>query len=76
MPRYFFDIMDSTRSVPDEAGLDCRDLGEAHSQARILIADAMNGPEATRIDWRAWRVEVRDEARDLVFTVPFPPRCD
>ncbi|TGD94879.1 DUF6894 family protein [Methylobacterium nonmethylotrophicum] len=74
MPRYFFDIMGSTQSVPDEAGLDCRDLGEAHRQARTLIADAMSGPEATRIDWHAWRVEVRDEHRTLLFTVPFPPR--
>ncbi|KMO30250.1 DUF6894 family protein [Methylobacterium aquaticum] len=73
MPRYFFDIMDSTQSVPDEAGLDCRDLAEAYRQARTLIADAMNGPEATCIDWRAWRVEVRDETRELIFTVPFPP---
>ncbi|KMO12391.1 DUF6894 family protein [Methylobacterium indicum] len=72
MPRYFFDIMDSTQSVPDEAGLDCRDLDEAHRQARTLIVDAMTGPEATRIDWCAWRVEVRDEARSLLFTVPFP----
>ena len=76
MPRYFFDIMDSTRSVPDEAGLDCRDIAEAHHQARTLIDDAMNGPEATRIDWCAWRVEVRDEARHLLFTVPFPSRRD
>jgi hypothetical protein len=74
VPRFFFDIMDSTQSVPDEAGLECRDLGEAHRQAQALIADAMNGPEATRIDWRAWRVEVRDEAHGLLFTVPFPPR--
>ncbi|MFH6786013.1 MULTISPECIES: DUF6894 family protein [Methylobacterium] len=74
MPRYFFDIMDAVQSVPDEAGLNCRDLGEAHLQARTLIADAMNGPEATRIDWSAWRVEVRDEARSLLFTVPFLPR--
>lgn len=74
MPRFFFDIMDSAQSVPDEAGLDCTDLGEAHHQARTLIADTMNGPEATRIDWSAWRVEVRDEARGLLFTVPFPQR--
>ncbi|GJD49124.1 hypothetical protein OPKNFCMD_1854 [Methylobacterium crusticola] len=74
MPRFFFDILDSTQSVPDEAGLDCRDLGEAHDQARTLIAETMNGPEATRIDWRLWRVEVRDEARTLLFSVPFPPQ--
>ncbi|KMO17339.1 DUF6894 family protein [Methylobacterium platani] len=74
MPRYFFDVMDSTQSVPDEAGLDCRDLGEACRQAHALIAEAMSGPESTRIDWCAWRVEVRDEARGLVFTVPFLPR--
>ncbi|WP_442919472.1 hypothetical protein [Methylobacterium sp.] len=33
------------------------------------MADAMTGPEATRIDWC---VEVRDEVHGLVFTVPFP----
>jgi hypothetical protein len=72
VPRDYFDIMDATQSVPDEAGLDCRDLDEAHRQARTLIADAMTGREATRIDWCAWRVEVRDEVHGLVFTVPFP----
>ncbi|MFE1600112.1 DUF6894 family protein [Methylobacterium sp. ID0610] len=76
MPRYFFDVMDSTRSVPDEAGLECRDLGEAHLQACALIADAMTGPERLAVDWREWRVEVRDEAHSLLFSVPFPPRLD
>ncbi|WP_018260404.1 DUF6894 family protein [Methylobacterium sp. 4-46] len=72
VPRYFFDVKDSTLSVPDEAGLECRDLGDAHRQACALIVDAMTGPEPLALEWQNWRVEVRDEARSLLFSVPFP----
>lgn len=76
VPRFFFDVVDATRSMPDEAGLDCRDLGEAHHQACALIEEAMEGPETVRVDWHHWRFEVSDEARRLLFTVPFPQRID
>ena len=66
MPRYFFDVRDSGRFTPDEAGEDFVDFEEARAQAQVLLPDIAREklPDG---DLHQISCDVRDEAGMLVY---------
>ncbi len=71
MPRFFFNITSPNSSLPDENGVNLRDIDEVKSEAiagarGILAADLRAGRP---VDHQQF--EVRDENNVLVFVLPF-----
>lgn len=65
MPKYYFDLVDGTRSV-DPAGLDCRDDHDANKKAEV-IADQVAADAPVIVERK---IEVLDEEGDAVAVVP------
>jgi hypothetical protein len=85
MPRFYFDVREGTRFVPDEVGLNYDNLDAAERAAAETAAEI--GRELLpKGDAREITVEVRNEHRQRVLTVtdsleihrvdpePLPPR--
>ncbi len=71
MPPYYFDVIDGHGIAEDEDGLDLPDAeaarAEALAGARGILADEV---KTGRIDL-SWRIDVRDETHEFLFSVPF-----
>ena len=68
MPRYFFHTADGSRDL-DREGFDCADDGAARKQAIRYAGEVMRDEPQVLWDGRDFRVEVMNEAEDLLFTV-------
>jgi hypothetical protein len=70
MPRYFFDLV-GQQTITDIEGSELASLNEARSEAiedaRAIMSDAVRAG----YDVTARRVEIRDEAGELLAVVPF-----
>ena len=65
MPRYYFDVRDGDRFVPDEVGLVFPDIATARDQATRALAEMARDllPGTVR---REVAIEVKDESRALL----------
>ena len=70
MPRYFFNLRRGHLSVCDARGEDCADPTEAVQYALLAALGLMSEKRDPR-RWAAWSVDIQDEARNHVATVPF-----
>jgi 3-hydroxyisobutyrate dehydrogenase-like beta-hydroxyacid dehydrogenase len=70
MPCYFFNLRREHLSVRDAQGEECANPVEAVERARVAICTLMN-ERALRGSWSGWAVDVEDETRNQVATVPF-----
>ena len=70
MPRYFFNLRRGHLSVCDARGEDCADPTEAVQYA-LLAALSLMSEKHDPHRWAAWSVDIQDEARNQVVTVPF-----
>lgn len=68
MPRYFFHTADGSRDL-DREGIDCADDGAARKQAIRYAGEVMRDEPQVLWDDHDFRVEVMNEAEDLLFTV-------
>jgi hypothetical protein len=71
MPRYFFNLRNSSGYLEDEEGQDLPDAGSAR-QAAMTSARSIVSEESRKgvIDLRA-SIEIRDEAGAMVLEMPF-----
>lgn len=68
MPRYFFNIQKDNH-VPDNVGVELKDLAEARTEAvRLMGEDLKDHPNALWND-EQWHVQVSDERGLILFTV-------
>ncbi len=70
MPRYFFNLRREHLSVCDARGEDCADPTEAVQHALVAALSLMSEKRDPH-RWAAWSVDIEDEARNQVATVPF-----
>jgi len=70
MPRYFFNLRREHLYVRDARGEECSGPVEAVERARVAVRALMN-ERALRGTWTGWAVDIEDEARRQVATVPF-----
>ncbi len=68
MPRFYFDVREGSRFIPDEEGINLPDLDAAAKEAAITAAE-MGRDRLPRGDARDISVEVRNEHRQRVLTV-------
>ncbi len=68
MPRFYFDVHEGARFIPDDEGLELADLDRAEREAAKAVAeigrDRLPSGEARDIG-----IEVRDEHRQRVLTI-------
>jgi len=65
MPRFFFDTYDDERYVPDQDGLDLKDIEAAKMEAQKALPD-MAKDALPGGNHRSFVVNVRDEAGQVV----------
>jgi hypothetical protein len=70
MPQYFFNLRRGHLSVCDARGENCADSGEAVEHA-IVAARNLMSEKISLQSWVGWSVDIEDEARHQVATVPF-----
>jgi hypothetical protein len=70
MPRYFFNLRWGRLSVCDARGEDCAGSTEAVQYA-LLAALGLMSEKGDPHCWADWSVDIQDEARNQVATVPF-----
>jgi hypothetical protein len=70
MPRYFFNLQREHLSVRDVCGEECSSPVEAVERARVAVLTLMNERTSLR-SWTGWAVDIQDETRKRVATVPF-----
>lgn len=68
MPRYFFDLIDG-EVYRDEHGMDLQDLGKVREEAARALADTAREDLPYDGNRRHIRLEVRDEAGEVVMQV-------
>jgi hypothetical protein len=72
MPQYFFTIRAGDENAPTERAAELSDDAAAFAYACRIVQDLMQS--LTRADSNSL-VEVRDETRPRVFSIPFFPAC-
>lgn len=70
MPRYFFNLRRDHLLVRDTRGEDCSGPGVAVEHAVVAALDLM-GEKLGFQSWAGWSVNIEDEARHHVATIPF-----
>ena len=70
MPRYFFDIRDGT-DIPDDVGTELRDLDAARAAAVTFAGEQLRDVSGKFWHGHDWKIEVRDETRQILFTLVF-----
>jgi hypothetical protein len=68
MPRFYFDVCDGTRFVPDDEGMEFDGLDAAEHEAAAAAAE-IGRDRLPKSDARAVTVEVSNEHRQRVLTV-------
>jgi hypothetical protein len=68
VPRFYFDIREGTRFIPDETGLEFDSLNAAEQEAASAAAE-IGRDQLPKGDTRAVTVELRNEHRQRVLTV-------
>jgi len=70
MPRYFFNLRRDHLSICDARGEECSRPVDAVEHAFIAALTLMSRQGFVRT-WTGWAVEVEDETRKRVATIPF-----
>jgi hypothetical protein len=68
VPRFYFDVREGTRFIPDETGLEFESLDAAELEAASAAAE-IGRDQLPKGDARAVTVELRNEHRQRVLTV-------
>jgi len=72
MPRYFFHIQHRQRD-PDETGMDLPDSDAAWKEATITAGKFLQDLDGTLKPGQEWRMEVTDEAGNLIWVLRLSP---
>ncbi|MFC4175463.1 DUF6894 family protein [Microvirga sp. GCM10011540] len=70
MPRYFFNLRYGHLHVLDSRGETCSDPGDALEHAVVAVLDLITKEGRFR-NWARWSIEIEDENRRRVATLPF-----
>ena len=68
MPRFYFDVREGAKFVPDDEGMEFPDLDAAEREAAVSAA-SIGRDLLPKGDAREVTIEVRDEHRQRVLTV-------
>ena len=66
--RIFFDLIDKTDAIRDKDGLEVEDTSEIRQAIAREVAELMR--EFSAEERRGWQLKVKDEAGDVLFTIP------
>jgi hypothetical protein len=67
--RFFFNLVCDDEMMIDDEGVEVRDIEHARVQAMKAIAELRQEGGADLTEWSRWRLEVLDEAGDMVFSL-------
>jgi hypothetical protein len=72
LPKFYFDVRLGDCLIRDQQGMDAQDRNAALSYALDEIRELLMTRAGSKIDLSTAMVDVCDEARQLLFSVPFP----
>jgi hypothetical protein len=75
MPRFYFDIRESSKFTPDPDGVECEDVEAAEREATLSAAE-IGRDSFCHTDDKDVRIEVRNEHSQRVLTVTVSIRVD
>jgi hypothetical protein len=67
--RFFFNLVCDDEMMIDDEGVEVRDIEHARIQAMKAIAELRQEGGTDLNEWSRWRLEVLDEAGDMVFSL-------
>jgi hypothetical protein len=67
--RFYFNLVCDDETMIDDEGVDVRDIDHARLQARRAIAELRGEAGTDLVEWSRWRLEVVDEAGEIVFAL-------
>jgi hypothetical protein len=70
VPRYHFNLRRAHLHLLDKDGTECADLGEAIEYAVMAVLNLVS-EEGRYRNWTAWSVEIQDDARFHLVSLPF-----
>jgi hypothetical protein len=70
MPRFFFDVRDG-EFFPDKLGAEFIDLEAARVHAVVMSGELLTEDPSRFWEGEEWQLEVRDEARRILFVLTF-----
>ncbi|QFU16518.1 DUF6894 family protein [Microvirga thermotolerans] len=70
MPRYYFNLRRAHLQLLDRNGESCASLGEAIEYGVVAVLDLI-AEEGRFRNWTTWALEIEDENRLHVVTLPF-----
>lgn len=68
--RLYFNLANSTDSIPDLHGIDVLDLQEARREAQRTLVQLLQQQSVLFDEIRGWRLEATDAAGGILFTIP------
>ena len=68
MPLFYLVLRNGQEPVPDREGVELPDLETALDYAGAVGQELMRGRE---VEAQAWKIEIRDENLDMLFSLPF-----
>ncbi len=68
--RYYFHLVSSDATIPDDTGAEAATLSEAKSQAWRFVTELRQEYGAVIEDWRMWQLEIACPAGTLLHRAP------
>ncbi|WP_046864765.1 DUF6894 family protein [Microvirga massiliensis] len=67
--RYYFHLVDQSRVIPDEVGIEVASLAQARLEAVKAVHEFRQECAPTAAAWRDWRIEVTDACGAVAFRI-------
>lgn len=67
--RFYFNLVCDDEMMIDDEGVEVRDIEHARLQALNAIAELRQEAGTDLVEWSRWRLEVLNEAGDVVFAL-------
>jgi hypothetical protein len=67
--RFYFNLVCDDEMMIDDEGVEVRDIDHARVQALKAIAELRQEAGTDSLEWSHWRLEVMNEAGEMVFAL-------
>jgi hypothetical protein len=67
--RLYFHLVNSSKRIPDEQGVEVSDIAQVHMEALLAIEEVRQEGEICDHDWSGWALNVTDATGTVVLAL-------